>query len=57
MLALSVVLVAVAWLMAYRRGTLARLKPWLMASTALTAIAWVVVFNEARINDLLMTWM
>ena len=37
--------------------TMAALKPWLLTSTALTVIAWVVVFNQARINDLLMTWM
>jgi hypothetical protein len=29
---------------------------WLTGSTALTLLAWLIVFNEARINDHLITW-
>ncbi len=52
----SLVLVA-AWAVAYRRGSLAHLKWWLAGSTVMMALAWVVVFNEARINDYLITLM
>ena len=56
-LAISTVFVIVAWLMPYRRGSLNKLKWWFAGSTALTALAWVVVFNEARINDYLIMQM
>ena len=52
-LAISTVLLFVAWLMSFKRGSLNRLKWWLSGSTALTALAWVIAFNEARINDFL----
>lgn len=56
-LALSSAIVALAWLLAWRRGTLARLGFWLAGSTGLTALAWFVVTNEAAINQRLMMWM
>jgi len=52
-LAISSVLVAVSWLLAFRRKSLSRLKWWLSGSTAMTVLAWGVVFNETRINDYL----
>jgi len=33
------------------------MKGWLLGSTVLTALEWVIVFNEARINDFLITLM
>lgn len=56
-LAASTVLVAVAWFVAVRRGSIGKLKAWLAGSTILTALAWVVVFNQARINDYLIMQM
>ncbi len=56
-LAASTVLIAVAWLVAYRRDKMRHLKWGLAASTAMTALAWVVVFNEARINEFLIQQM
>lgn len=56
-LAASTALVAVAWLVAYRRNSVRHLKWGLAASTAMTALAWVVVFNEARINEFLIQQM
>ncbi len=56
-LAASTVLVAVAWLVAYRRNKVRHLKWGLAASTVMTAAAWVVVFNEARINEFLIQQM
>lgn len=56
-LAASSVLIAVSWLISFRRGSVVKLKWWLAGSTTLTAFAWVVVFNEARINDYLIMQM
>ncbi|WP_281973602.1 hypothetical protein [Ruegeria faecimaris] len=56
-LAISTVLVAVSWFVAHRNGTLANLKWWLVGNTATTALAWVIVFNEAQINDYLIMQM
>ncbi|MEK6215854.1 MAG: hypothetical protein N2B03_01410 [Boseongicola sp.] len=56
-LAISSVLVAMSWLMSYRRSSTKRLMWWLSGSTALTALAWVVVINETRINDYLIMQM
>ncbi|WP_428645314.1 hypothetical protein [Roseibium sp.] len=56
-LAVSSVLVALSWLTAFQRHSLAKLKWWLAGSTAMTALAWVVVFNETRINDYLILQM
>ena len=56
-LALSSAVVTASWVASYRRGSLARLKWWLSGSTILTALAWVIVFNETRINDYLIMWM
>ncbi len=52
-LAVSTALAAVSWFLAHLNGTLANLKWWLVGSTATTALAWVIVFNEAQINDYL----
>jgi mercuric ion transport protein len=56
-LAISSVLVITAWLVALRRRSAGRLKWWLAGSTAMTLLAWIVVFNETRINDTLIMWM
>ncbi|WP_246227817.1 hypothetical protein [Roseobacter ponti] len=52
----SVILLA-AWIVTYRRGALDHLIAWLVGSSILTTLAWVIVFNEARINDFLITLM
>ncbi|MCK7611447.1 hypothetical protein [Roseibium sediminicola] len=52
-LAISSVLVAVSWILAFQKQSLARLKWWLTGSTAITVLAWVIVFNETWINDYL----
>ncbi len=56
-IALSAALVAAAWVISYRRGSLGRLKWWLGGTTGLTLLAWVVVANEATINDYLIMQM
>ncbi len=56
-LAISTALVAVSWIVAHRNGTLANLKWWLGGSSAITALAWVIVFNEAQINEYLIMQM
>ncbi|WP_208999892.1 hypothetical protein [Stappia sediminis] len=56
-LALSTAVILLAGLVAYRRGSLTRLGLWIAGSAILTALAWLIVFNEARINDHLLTWM
>jgi mercuric ion transport protein len=56
-LAASTLALVLAWILAYRKGSLSHLKWWLAGSTVLTALAWVVLFNEARINDYLITLM
>jgi hypothetical protein len=56
-LILSTALVAAAWLVARRRGTLRSLKYWLAGSTATTVLAWVLFLNEAGINDYLISRM
>lgn len=56
-LGLSSVLILVAWALTLRRGSSRNLRRWLAVSTALLGLAWLVVFNEGRINDLFMTWM
>lgn len=50
-LAASAVVLALAWIVAYRRGVLRRLAPRLTASTVLIAVAGVILLNEVRIND------
>ena len=52
-LAVSTALAAVSWFLAHLNGALANLKWWLVGSTAITASAWVIVFNEVQINDYL----
>lgn len=56
-IALSSLLVVAAWVVSYRRGSMMRLKWWLGGTTALTLLAWVIVANEARINDFLIMQM
>ncbi|WP_300072332.1 hypothetical protein [uncultured Ruegeria sp.] len=56
-LAISTALVMVSWLMSYQRGSLPKLKWWLLGTTAMTGLAWIVVFYEARINDFLIMQM
>ena len=56
-LAAASIMLLIAWVIAARKGTLAHLKGWLVGSTILTALAWVIVFNEAQINDYLITLM
>ncbi|UWQ32383.1 hypothetical protein K3555_17855 [Leisingera sp. M527] len=56
-LAVSTVLVAVSWLMAHRRGTMAKLKWWLAGSAAMTGLAWVIASKEAQINEYLIMQM
>ena len=56
-LGLSTLIVLAAWFVTYRKGSLSQLKWWLAGSTTLTAVAWVIVFNETRINDFLITLM
>jgi mercuric ion transport protein len=56
-LGFSSLLILVAWALAIRRGSSRNLRLWLVASTVLLGLAWLVVFNESRINDFLMTMM
>lgn len=52
-LTISTALVALAWGVSHRRGSTGRLKWRLVGTTAITGLAWVIVFNEVRINDYL----
>ena len=56
-LAISTALIVASWVISRRRGSMARLKWWLGGTTMVTAIAWVIVLNETRINDLLIMQM
>ncbi len=56
-LAAASIMLLFAWVIAARKGTLAHLKGWLVGSTILTILAWIIVFNEAQINDYLITLM
>ena len=56
-LAISTALIAASWLASYQRGSLQKLKWWLSGASAITTLAWIVVFNEARINDYLIMQM
>lgn len=56
-LAIATALLIAAWVLCHRRGSLPHMKGWLLGSTVLTALAWVIVFNEARINDFLIKLM
>jgi len=56
-LATSTLVVGMAWAVSLKRASLRQLKWWLSGSTALTALAWAVVFNEVRINDYLIMQM
>lgn len=56
-LAVSTAMVALSWLAAHRRGSMAKLRWWLAGSAAMTGLAWVIVLNEAKINDYLIMQM
>lgn len=56
-LGLSTFILLAAWYLANRNGSIPNLKWWLAGSTALTVGAWVIVLNETRINDFLITLM
>ena len=56
-LAIATALLIAAWILCNKRGSLVHMKGWLLGSTVLTALAWVIVFTEARINDFLITLM
>ncbi len=56
-LAASSALVAISVFLAVRNGSLPRLKWWLAGSAGLSLAAWILVINEARLNDYLMTMM
>ena len=56
-LAISSVLVAVSWIVSHRRGSIMSLKWWLVGSTVMTSLAWVIVFYEAQINEYLIRQM
>lgn len=56
-LVISTALVAVSWLISHRRGSMTRLKWWLVGSTAMTGLAWLIALYEARINDYLIMQM
>ncbi|MDE4099716.1 hypothetical protein [Phaeobacter gallaeciensis] len=56
-LGISTTVLLLAWIVSYKRGLLSHMKWWLAGSTMLTAIAWIGVVNEARINDFLITLM
>lgn len=56
-LTFATLLLLAAWIVCDRRGSLAQMKVWLAGSTTLTALAWAIVLNEARINDFLIALM
>lgn len=56
-LTLSTLLVALAWAVAWRRGSVRRLQWWLGGSSMISVLAWGLVAGEARINDYLITLM
>jgi len=56
-LGISTAVLLSAWTVSYRTGSISHLKWWLTGSTVLIAISWIVVVNEAQINDFLITLM
>ena len=56
-LAISSVLVAVSWIVSHRRGSIMSLKWWLVGSTVMTSLAWVIVVHEVQINEYLIRQM
>jgi mercuric ion transport protein len=56
-LAASSVILAAAWIVSLRRGSMSNLKWWLGGSTMITSLAWVIVVNETRINDFIIMQM
>lgn len=53
----AALLLAVAWVLALRRGAGRAVRARLAAGTALTFLAWGLLLNETRINDMLIGWM
>lgn len=56
-LAGSTLIFALAWILAFRRGAVRRHRAGLALGSLLLASAWLIYANEARINDLLISWM
>lgn len=57
MVGVAAVIIAAAWILAIRRKMPTRSYATLSAGTALTIVAWILVLNEAAINDYLITLM
>lgn len=55
-LALSIVVIAMAWFTAYRQHALHKLRFWLTGSTVMTFLSGVIVMNEDWLNTQLMNW-
>ncbi len=55
--AASVVLIAVAWILALRRQSSSRVRIMLVAASAITAFAWILILREAALNDALISMM
>jgi mercuric ion transport protein len=53
----AAVIIVTAWILAIRRKVSTRTYATLGTGTALTIVAWVLVLNEAAINDYLITLM
>ena len=56
-LGISSAMIALGWITAYRKGRAASLWRWQASSTAMVAVAWLIVLNESRINDAIKTLM
>lgn len=57
LLAASAVILAAAWIVAWRYGSLRRLRWRLGGSTAVNVVAGLLILNEVRINDFLISLM
>ncbi|NRG19236.1 hypothetical protein HPQ64_16215 [Rhizobiales bacterium] len=53
----SLVLVAIGWFIAIRRGSAPAMRKKLILASVLTVLAAVLVFNETALNDYLITFM
>lgn len=56
-LAISTLLVLLAAAVSFKRGSMGKLRWWILGSATITASAWIVLFNETRINDFQITLM
>ncbi|MCV0426063.1 MAG: hypothetical protein K5905_11365 [Roseibium sp.] len=56
-LAFAVFLLVLTWIVSFKRGSIGKFAWWLIPSTALSIVSWVIVLNEARINDFLIGMM